>query len=237
MAKTQTSTQIRNLYCDQSYLNISFYNLNLSLKFAPFKQKSANGMNQYDSANAITTSIDYAAAYALYSIAGNILNNVNDTSAVSTNIPINGGNLLFERKMENNSMETYLTVNKEGKTLSFKFAKLSYTKNGSQSYIDTGLGIFHQTLSGYLTGINADRHLDKLTEDYVKSLGGNDANNQNSSGGFNTGSQYKGNGNWKGNNRNNNWKNNGNKNWNNGNNQNNSWQPKQQNYSELNIQD
>ena len=112
MAKTQTSTQIRNLYCDQSYLNISFYNLNLSLKFAPFKQKSANGMNQYDSANAITTSIDYAAAYALYSIAGNILNNVNDTSAVSTNIPINGGNLLFERKMENNSMETYLTVNK-----------------------------------------------------------------------------------------------------------------------------
>ena len=71
----------------------------------------------------------------------------------------------------------------------------------------------------------------------MKSLGGNDANNQNSSGGFNTGSQYKGNGNWKRNNRNNNWKNNGNKNWNNGNNQNNSWQPKQQNYSELNIQD
>ena len=236
MAKTQTSTQIRNLYCDQSYLNISFYNLNLSLKFAPFKQKSANGMNQYDTANAITTSIDYEAAYALYDIAGKILHQ-SDTSNISAVIPINGGNLLFERKMENNAMESYLTVNKEGKTLSFKFAKLAYTKNGTQSYIDAGLGTFRQTLAGYLSGINADRHLDKLTEDYVKSINGNnDANKQNTSGGFNTGSQYKANNGWKngGGNRNNNWKNN--KNWN-ANNQNNSWQPKQQNYSELQIQD
>ena len=35
-------------------------------------------------------------------------------------------------------------------------------------YLDSGLGAFVKTIEGYLTGINADRHLNKLTDDFIK---------------------------------------------------------------------
>ena len=45
--------------------------------------------------------------------------------------------------------------------------------------IEAGLGVFLKTVEGYLTGINADRHLDKLTEDFAKLMNGDSSENNN----------------------------------------------------------
>jgi hypothetical protein len=71
-------------------------------------------------------------------------------------------------------METVLTLNKANNTIPFKFAtqQIQVKENGQfvTKYIESQLGAFGKILDGYLSGINADRHLDKLTDDYVKSI-------------------------------------------------------------------
>ena len=55
-------------------------------------------------------------------------------------------------------------------------------ENGSviSKTIESGVGAFMMTVEGYLTGVNADRHLDKMTEEYSQLNGGtNGQQNQN----------------------------------------------------------
>lgn len=237
MAQTKTSTQIRNMYCDLSCLNIKFYNVNLSLQFTPFMQKSPNGMNTYDKSRLLVTTIDYESAYALYQAIKGIIEK-KYPNGVTLSIPCNDGMLVLERKMDNGEFATFLVLSKNNTTIPFKFnTKTVKVNGGNDEVIEAGLGVFLKTVEGYLTGINADRHLDKLTEDFAKLMNGDSSENNNQK--FNTNTSYQKNNNY---NNKKNW--NKNNNWNNKNNyqnrNNNSWeqnQPNQKNFSSYQLQE
>lgn len=191
--QTSTSTQIRNFYSEEmAYMNISFFNTNLSFRFYPYVQKDQSGRSTYDMKNGINTTVNFEGAYALWDAAKGIIEGrINEM-----NLPIPcaaGAELTLERKLgQNGSMETIFSISKNNMTIPFKFRVSTYqTKENGQvvtRVVECGLGAFMKTIEGYLTGINADRHLDKLTEDFVKLQENNGGNN----GGNN---QYQNNGN------------------------------------------
>lgn len=190
--KTTTSTQIRNMYSDSnSYLNIKFFNNNLSFSFYPFIQKDATGRSQYDLKAGQITTVDYEKAYVLYRTAKDILEG--KFLEGSVNIPCNDANLVLERKVINGKPETIFTIIKNHVSIPFVFAvyEQKVKSNGQvimTTWVEGGLGVFMKTIEGYLTGINADRHLDKLTEDFVNAQ---NQNNHNQNGYSNNSNGYK----------------------------------------------
>lgn len=185
--RTSTSTQIRNLYSDgMCYLNVSFFNTSLSLKFYPFLSKDNVGRSKYDTNNGQTTTVNYEAAYALYQMSKDIIDGkIQEANLI---IPCAGGQLSFERKMGQGGMETLLSISKNNVVIPFRFQTISQQvkENGQQitKTIEVGLGAFMKTIEGYLTGINADRHLDKLTEEYAKLQEGRNCGQGFQNGGF-----------------------------------------------------
>lgn len=181
--QTKTSTQIRNMYSDgMAYLNISFFNTNLSFKFYPFLSKDDVGRSSYDMNHPQNTTVNYEAAYALYQMSKDIIDNkVQECNMV---IPCAGGaSLTLERKMSQmGQLETILSINKNNTIISFKFQTfIQQVKENGQvttKIIESGLGVFMKTINGYLEGINSDRHLDKLTDDFVKAQGGSQPQQQ-----------------------------------------------------------
>ena len=237
---TTTSTQIRNFYSDgMAYLNISFFNTNLSFRFYPFAGKDQNGRSNYNMKAGQNTTVNFEGAYALYQVANDIISG----KVNATNLPIpcvGGASLSLERKLaQDGKMETLFTINKNNVSIPFKFATINQQVNENgvimTRTIESGLGAFMKTIEGYLNGINADRHLNKLTDDYVASLNNNQ---NNSSGSSNNNQQYSGN-NYRQNNSNyrKNYNNNGYKKPYQGNYGNNQYQqkPQQQNLSDYNI--
>lgn len=192
--KTNTSTQVRNFYSDEhAYMNVSFFNLNLSIKMQPFLSKNNIGISKYDATKAQTTTIGYESAYLLSNLIGRIIDKKESLEGI---IPIPCGNdakLEFERVSNASGiMETWLHLTKNNIKISYLFGIqiINVKINGqmTQQVIETDLGVFQKTIDGYLGGINADRHLDKLTDDYVKAQ-------QQANGGQNNrgGNNYQGN--------------------------------------------
>ena len=218
--KTKTSTQIRNLFSEgMSSLNMTFFNTYLSFNFTPFAGKDQNGSNRFDNQKALTTTVNWEGAFALWKACYEIIFNSADTLNVT--IPCNQASLILEKKAPG---EVFVTISKNNETIPFKFSSLSSTKtkDGQQivEIIETGLGAFMKTINGYLEGVNSARHLDKLTEEFAKLK-------------ENAGQQQP----WKNknfnNNRNNNWRNNNQQGWKNNNNQQQNWEtPNQQNMSD-----
>ena len=170
--KTSTSTQIRNMYSDgMSYMNIKFYNTNLSFQLYPFTGKDQTGRSKYDTKNGQQTTVNFEGAYALYKAAKDIIDEKVQQTTLS--VPCNGASLILERKLGmNGKMETVFSITKNNMTIPFRFNTIQQQVNINGQVqtkeIETGLGAFCKTIEGYLTGINSDRHLDKLTEDYAK---------------------------------------------------------------------
>jgi len=166
--RTQTSTQIRNFYCDQSCLGMKFYNVNLALQFYRSNGKNQNGRNSYDTKNGEITTVNFEGAYALWKACQDII----DEKVQTLNLVIpagSGATLTLDRKMINNVYETTLSIQKNGKTIEFKFNTIQQQVNGQFKQIESGLGAFQKTIDGYLVEINGSRHLNKLTEMYIKS--------------------------------------------------------------------
>jgi len=189
--RPSTSTQIRNMYSEGvSCLNIKFYNTNLSFQLYPFNGKDQNGRSQYDSKHGQQTTVNFEGAYALYQTSKDILDGkINETNL---SVPCLGASLTLERKLGvDGEMETVFSITKNNVTIPFKFQtiKQQVKENGNimTRTIESGLGAFMMTIEGYLTGINADRHLDKLTDDYAKlnENGGNKNGGQNQQGAYN----------------------------------------------------
>lgn len=189
-SRTSTSTQIRNLYSDGlSYLNISFFNTNLSFKFHPFISKDSMGKSTYDMKNVLSTTVNFEGASALQQVAEDIING----KTQECNLPIPcaaGASLNLERKLgQDGKMETIFSITKNSAKIDFKFNTISYqTKENGQivtKTIETGLKAFEKTIDGYLTGINADRHLDKLTEDFARLQEANNGGQQQQRGSYN----------------------------------------------------
>lgn len=237
-----TTTQIRNLYSrGKCYLNVSFMNLKLSLKFFPYKGKNQNGNSSYDLQAGLYTAIGWDRAFAMYDTIQKILDgNMQECRIV---MPMQSGGpddtLVFERvSTGQNHYDTNLTITRQGQSIQFTFETMDMQvrENGKEitKTIETGLGVFQKTLEGYLNGVNAERHLNKMTEEYAKSQQNNQQSNrfQNSNksyGGNNK--QYNGNNRGYNNGYNRNYNNRGSNNGNNGN-----WNPpNQQNYSSYEI--
>lgn len=243
-SRISTSTQIRNFYSDgMSYMNIKFYNTNLSFQLYPFLSKDQSGKSSYDLKNGQMTTVNFEGAFALYQATKNII----EGKIQECNLPIPcaaGASLNLERKLsQNGTMETIFSISKNGVSIPYRFPTIAMQvkENGQivTKTIESGLGAFNKTIEGYLTGINSDRHLDKLTDDYIKAQEGNNNNQQqNSNNNYNSyRNNSNGNGYKKPYNSNNNggykkpYNNNGNYNnnsgWNNG--------PRQQNMSDYQI--
>jgi hypothetical protein len=174
--RTTTVTQIRNLYSEgMSYMNIRFFNTNLCFHFYPFISRDNSGHSSYDLKNGLSTTVNFEGAYALYYIANAIIEG--KIKEINHNIPCAAGaNLNLQCKTSiNGEPDVIFSINKNNTNISFRFKVIAeHIKNGqdqpSIQYIHYGLGAFMRTVGGYLDGINADRHLDKLTEDFVKSI-------------------------------------------------------------------
>lgn len=182
--KTQTSTQIRNLYSDgMSYLNVKFFNTNLSFQMYPYSGQDPNGRSTYDMKHGQTTTVNYEGAYALYSASKDIVSG--KVQEMMLQVPCAGGaELTLERKQGNDGkLDTIFTIKKNNVSIPFKFKTMQeqVKENGQiiTKTIEVGLGAFAMILEGYLTGINADRHLNKLTDDFAKLQNRNGNNNGN----------------------------------------------------------
>ena len=171
--KTSTSTQIRNMYSEGvSCMSIKFYNTSLSFQLYPYTGKDQNGRSRYDMRSGQNTTVNYEGAYALYQAANDII--MDKVQQTTLSVPCNGATLILERKLGlNGQMETFFSISKNNVTIPFRFNTIDQQVNingqPQTRTINVGLGAFAKTIEGYLTGINADRHLDKLTEDYAKS--------------------------------------------------------------------
>ena len=243
--RTTTTTQIRNMYSDgMSYLNMKFFNTNLCFQLYPFTGRDNTGRSSYDMKNGLSTTVNFEGAFALYQTAKDIIDGkVKDTEV---NIPCAAGaSLMLQCKPGmNGQVDTIFSIMKNNITIPFKFAVIMQNVRNDNGQIETkcihtGLGAFMKTVEGYLNGINADRHLDKLTDDYVKSLGDNTKSELNQSSNNNQQNYNRNNG---GNNYRGNYNNNGNykKPYNNykksynGNNNNNFQNPSQNNWQSNN---
>ncbi|MDE7345557.1 MAG: hypothetical protein K2N48_02315 [Muribaculaceae bacterium] len=170
--RTTTSTQIRNMFSEgMSYLNIKFFNTSLSFQFSPFRGKDPTGRSKYDFKNQQSTSTGIDGAYALYKVAKDILDG--KITDVDMSIPCAGNAQLSIKRMigQSGKYETIFAITKNNVVIPFRFHTIDITvyENGQPvvKTIESELGAFAKTIEGYLTGINADRHLDKLTEDYA----------------------------------------------------------------------
>ena len=166
------STFIRNLYSPgYSSILISFYKVNLSLLFQPFERiDPRNGRDTYGKRGVMTT-ITYEGAAALYFVAHDILFGNNPLQEVTLTIQCAGSaTLVLERVLgQGDQPETFLVVTKNNETIAFKFNTIeSKVRQNGQNMIrviDAGLIAFYKILIGYLTGINASGHLNKLGDD------------------------------------------------------------------------
>lgn len=248
--RTQTSTQIRNFYSEGiSYMNISFYNTSLSFRFYPFLSRDNNGISKYDLQNGQQTTVNYEGAYALYKMSKDILEG--KVTECDLPIPCLGATVILKREVgPDGKYQTIFSITKNNMTIPFKFQVIESTTrvNGQvvTTIIEAGLGAFQKTIEGYLNGINADRHLNKLTDEFVSlQQQGQNSNNNQQNGNNNGYNKYSNNngGYKKSYNGNNNgykkYNNGGNGNYNNNSNQQNNWggnkQPNQQNMSSYNI--
>lgn len=175
--RTTTSTQIRNMYSEgMCYMNMKFFNTNLCFQFYPFMSRDNTGRSSYDMKNGLSTTVNFAGAYGLWQVANAIAEG--RIKEITHDIPCAAGATLVLqcRTAPNGEPEVIFSVSKNNVTIPFKFNVVTRTiKNGAGQtevfYVHTELGAFLDTIKGYLNGINSDRHLDKLTDDFVKSLG------------------------------------------------------------------
>jgi hypothetical protein len=229
---------------------MKFFGTNFSFNFVPFVSKDATGRSTYDQQKGLMTTVNFEGAFAIYKVCNDIIQGKEAAQGCMLPIACAGGaSLTIERKPgQNGQMETWFAITKNNITIPFKFntLQIQVKENGQMATktVESGLGALVKTLDGYLTGINADRHLDKLTDDYVKSKEGQPQQGGNNS--FQTGSGYQKNNFNGGGGYKKPWNNNGGykKPWNGNNNQGaapqqNSWesrQPNQQDMSTYQIQ-
>ena len=173
--KKAVGTYIRTLYSKGfSSLMMSFYNTNLSFCFARYTGDNNAGLSQYDKKNLVTTTINYEGASLLHLLTMSILNDMNSEKEIKAMVSCNNAALIFEYSPDqNNQMGAYLTIDKNQQSITFRFPTHTYQiKTDGQmvtKVIQSGLGVFVRTIEGYLAGVGADRHWNKLPDIFGES--------------------------------------------------------------------
>jgi hypothetical protein len=221
---TRTETHIRTIYSDLSCVTIKFYNTSLSFNFIPFAGKDSRGINQYQKPQqpgqivGMTTTFTHANAVAMMSaIRENIIPAIAKDEDVAVTIPLaNNTEIVLERRNDEFAQKRiFMTISRQGQSgpnnIPYKFEQtvltITDTTGRNQKVFESGLLSIIYIIEGYLSGINSERHLNKLTEDFAKLQEGNGNGNQtgqngqkNYGGGYNRGGggNYQGGG-WKNN--------------------------------------
>jgi len=114
------------------------------------------------------TTTDHKTAAALFYVIRELLHGGKLSEGGTFSIPCGGSSTLaLERRIgQNGQPETFLTVTKNGNSISFKFAvvQCKVAKNGqvTTEEIEGELMAFCDMLHGYLREVNAGAHLNKL---------------------------------------------------------------------------
>lgn len=167
---TSTNLYVRALYSvGFSSLLMSFFKTNLVFRFIPYDGVDNKGLPKLNRTMFLSTSVNYDSAAFLYLAAMSILDGKEEEIEAVLQCS-NNTTLLFEYKPdENNQMASYLVINKNNQTIPFRFLthQFQVRENGRwvTKVVQSGLGVFAKVLNGYLTGIGADLHLSKLTEE------------------------------------------------------------------------
>ena len=166
------NTHLRYLYAPGfSSLRVTYYKTNLVFSFTPYAGKDYQGLDKYSTSKFLSTSVNYDGASFFYQVARQIIDG--RTFEIMAKLScLNNASLLLENKPDkNNQMSTYLSISKNNETIPFKFKVQEYQsrENGRMvtKVIQSGLGTFAMMLQGYLTGIGADLHLSKLSEEDI----------------------------------------------------------------------
>ena len=192
------STQIRNFYSDgNAYMNVRYYNTNLSFQIFPYAGNDANNKPIYDMKSSLTTTVGFENAFALYKTCQDIVEE--KIQEVSLNVPcMAGASIILERKLnQSNIYETTISIKKNDKLVSFKFvtALEQIKENGvpTTKLIESGIGSFMMTLAGYLVSINANHHLDKVMQEYERRQNEMQSNNNDFRKNFNNNQSFQSN--------------------------------------------
>lgn len=167
------NTYIRTLYAPGfSSLMLSFFRTNLTLNFAPYLGKDNVGLSQYSKTEFLSTTVNDEGAATLYLSAMPILDG--NGSQMELVLPCsNNATLILKYKPDqNNQMSTYLLINKNNRTIPFRFGTMQcrIKENGQMvtKVIQSGLGAFVKILDAYWSGIGSDLHLNKLSEEELE---------------------------------------------------------------------
>lgn len=161
---------IRTLYASGfSSLAMSFFRSNLTFLtfgFAPYAGKDGRGFDRYDGTQYASTTVDYEGAAALYMATKSIL----DGNESPIQLVLQRGHqttLTFKCEPDDcNQMRTYLILDKNGKTIPFRFKIQQYwvKENGRTvtKIIQSGLTVFMKTLEIYLTAVDDSQFSSKF---------------------------------------------------------------------------
>jgi len=146
------STQVRNFYSEgNAYLNVRYYNTNLSFQIYPYAGTDSNNRPVYDMKSSLTTTVGFENAYALYKTCEDIVED--RVQEVLLKVPcMSNASIMLERKLnQSNIYESTLSITKNDKMVSFKFATLvqQVKENGvpTTKLIESGIGSFMMTLA------------------------------------------------------------------------------------------
>jgi hypothetical protein len=148
---------------------MSYYKTNLVFRFAPYDGMDNRGQHKYNKTMFLSTSVNHDAAASLYMLAKSIFDGKDNQVEVVLQCG-NNATLTFEFKPDQNSqMTAYLVIRKNNEMIPFRFSTHPFQvqENGQMvtKIIQSGVGVLACTLKGYLTGIGADLHLSKLSEE------------------------------------------------------------------------
>lgn len=215
--RQQTSTQVRTFFGDNVYLGTKLYNNMFSVSIHTCTGRDQNQKPLWDIG--ILFSLRYEDTAALAEACKIVTENPMEPKEVHLVIP--GNEKMFRFDCADNPATGFtavLSIAKGNQKSEFVFSynEIDVSKrmpDGSSQMvkvrIQSQLVAFLRTLNGYLEGINTDRHLDKMTDDYAR-MQEDKHGERRDNGGNNSGGYNNNRGNWNRNRGNGgNWNNNG----------------------------
>lgn len=151
------NTYIKCLYSPGfSFVMLSFYKTNLSLGFTPWAGQDKNGSSNYDRNRFLSTTINDEHAASLYYLVTKIVEGTS-LAPVQCVISCNKDTTLT---FEYNAEKATLVIEKQKEKIVFEFRTFVHKtkENGKiiEKVIQSGLIVFQQALTAYLTAIAAE---------------------------------------------------------------------------------
>lgn len=136
-----TNTRLATWSCDYSCLQVRLWDDNLSLTFNVCTGKNADGRNQYDFQNKVSTAITPERAFEIHSYLADIIGDMENhpaditPSSIGFDVGTKGNRLVFSCEVDDDGPAAYIrlhNVGADGKSndvVTYKFKHYTYYKN------------------------------------------------------------------------------------------------------------